>query len=113
MNPDAIDIIGDPAVIKKIIELAKSEKLTVSEPMAAGSISDALDAPFGVDEIRAVADIVTIVMSAGVSVVGFLAAVKALLAKSETATGAEPVVAVRHTKTQKKDWSSWCKYQYF
>jgi hypothetical protein len=94
---EAIDLIGDPAVIAKIVVLAKSQGFSVSEPMPVNSISDALDAPFGLDEFRQIAETVTVMSSAGVSFVGFLAAVKSLLGKSETSTGGEPSVEAKHT----------------
>jgi hypothetical protein len=102
MSAQAIDVVGEPAVIAKIVQLATSSGFTSSKPMPTDSISDALDAPFGVDEIRQVCETVTLVASTGVSVVGFLAAIKSLLSTSETDSGAEPAVEVKHTNGQRK-----------
>jgi hypothetical protein len=102
MDQDAIDIIGEPAVIAKIVEAAKSNGFACSQPMPTESISDALDAPFGVDEIRQVCEAVTLISGAGVSVVGFLATVKKLLSTVETDSGVEPAVEIKRTKNQRK-----------
>ncbi|WHU01733.1 MULTISPECIES: hypothetical protein [unclassified Sphingomonas] len=100
MNSQTIDVIGDPALIAAIAALARQEGHAASEPMLTESISDALDAPFGVDEIRQVCEVVTIMMGAGTSVVGFLAAVKALLKRSEPKGGGETAVIVNDTQSQ-------------
>ena len=102
MDRDAIDIVAEPAVIAKIVHLATSSGFTASKPMPIDSISDALDAPFGVDEVRQVCEAVTLMAGAGVSIVGFLASVRSLLPKIETDSGAEPVVVVKRTKGQRK-----------
>jgi hypothetical protein len=95
-------MVGEPAIIAKIVELAASSGFTCSKPMPVDSISDALDAPFGLDELKQVCETVTLIAGAGVSVVGFFAAVKNLLARSESDSGAEPTVEVKHTKGQRK-----------
>jgi hypothetical protein len=100
MTVAAIDIIGDPAVIAKIAELARSEGLAVSEPMLTDSVSDALDAPFGVEEVRQVCEVITVMATTSTTVVGFLAAVKSLLKRSETSTGQPPTVEVKRTSGQ-------------
>ena len=102
MTQDAIDVVGEPTIIAKIIELAKSSGFTPSKPMPTELISDPLDAPFGLDEIRQVCETVTLIAGTGVSVVGFLGAVKNLLSKSETPSGAEPMVEIKHTRGQRK-----------
>jgi hypothetical protein len=95
-----IDIVGDPAIIARVVELAEAEGHRASQPMSTQSVSDALDAPIGVEEVRQVCEVVTVMMGTGTSVVGFLAAVKMLLGKSETKSGEKPKVTVKRTKDQ-------------
>jgi hypothetical protein len=102
MTEEALDLIGDPAIIAKIVTLAQSQGLLTSKPMPTESISDAFDAPFGMDELKQVCEVITVVANTGTSAVAFLAAVKLLLSKSETRSGTEPMVAVRKTKGQRK-----------
>lgn len=96
-----IDLIGDPEIIARIAELARNEGHVASEPMASESITDALDSPFGAEEVKHVCDVVTVIMHTGTSVAGFLAAVRALLHRSESSHGQESSVEVRETAGQK------------
>lgn len=102
MTSKMFDLIGDPAIMKEVAQIASKYGAQASEPMPTESISDPLDAPIGADEIRSICEVVTIVANTGVSIVAFLAAVKALLANSETTDGSTPKIEVRETKTQKK-----------
>ena len=70
--------------------------------MPTDSISDALDAPFGVDEIRPVREIVTVITGTRNSLTGFLASIRNLLSVSETDSGADPAVDLIQTKGQRK-----------
>jgi hypothetical protein len=101
MQTETLDFIGDPAVIAKVAALAKSEGLLVSEPMQTESISDALDAPFGAEEIRQVCEVITVVMGAGVSVTRLLIEIKKLLPQIETTNGKAATVEARRTSDQK------------
>ncbi|MEO0666728.1 MAG: hypothetical protein AAFZ99_02320 [Pseudomonadota bacterium] len=101
MSKKIFDIQATPNLMPEIIELAKQHNLTAAEPMALDSSSDALDAPLGVDEVRQVLEVVTLMATTGTTVVGFLAAVKALMAKSEEEDGSEPKAKVVDTATQR------------
>lgn len=102
MSKEELDLIGDPVIIAKIATLAQSQGHLTSKPMPTESISDAFDAPLGMEEVKQVCEVITVVLSTGMSAVTFFSTVKALLHKSETQSGAEPVVEVRKTKGQKK-----------
>jgi hypothetical protein len=103
MNDNAIDLVGDPAVVAKVVELAIAKGLSVSKPMPTESIGEALDAPFGVDEGIQVAQVVTVIVSSGmIGVVEFLEDIKSLLGRTEPTIGSEPVLEVRPTRNRQK-----------
>lgn len=102
MDEKFIDIRATPKLMPHIVALAEEYGLEASEPMAVDSTSDALDAPLGVDEIRQVLEVVTLVATTGTSMVGFVAALKALLKSFEEDDGSEPQAALAETRSQKE-----------
>lgn len=101
MSEKIFDVEAEPTIMAEVIVLAKEHGIEASTPMAKDSTSDALDAPLGVDEVRQVMELVTMIATTGGSVVGFLAAVKALLGKSESTEKPEPEIIVIDTRTRK------------
>ena len=102
MAEKIFDIQATPKMMAEIEQLARQHGLTPSRPIALDSSSDALDAPLGVDEARQVLEVITLIASTGTTVVGFLAALKALLGKSEEEDGSIPTATVVDTETQKR-----------
>jgi hypothetical protein len=97
-----VDIVASPEVMLKIVALAKELGVEVSAPMAVDSSSDALDAPLGVDELRQVLEVVTLIATTGTAIVGLLAAIKNLLGRSEAENKREPQVIVVETISRRK-----------
>ena len=97
---EAIDIIGDPEIIAEAVSLAQAHGLDVSEPMSTESISDALDGPFGAEEIRQLCETITVIISTGTAIITFLTALKKLLKRAEDPRGPKRQVSVKKTKTQ-------------
>ena len=102
MAEKIIDIVASPKLMSKIVILAEKHGIETSVPMAVESTSDALDAPLGVDELRQVLEVVTLIANTGITVVSFLAAIKVLLNTSEEEDGRDPKVRVVETKTQRE-----------
>ncbi|HEX8645188.1 MAG TPA: hypothetical protein VF702_14860 [Allosphingosinicella sp.] len=102
MAEKVFDIIATSKLMPDIVELAEKYGIEASAPMAVDSSSDALDAPLGVDELRQVLEVVTLIASTGTTVVGFLAAVKALMQRSEEDNGREPQARVVETMTRRE-----------
>lgn len=102
MTEKIFDLQATPKLMPRILSLAEEHGLTASLPMAKDSSSDALDAPLGVDEVRQVMEVITLIASTGTTVVGFLAALKLLIGQSEEDDGKEPKVEVLATESQKK-----------
>ena len=99
MIPDTLDIVGDAETIAQIAKLAHEHGLRTSVPRAMDSVSDALDSPIGPDEIRAACEVITVIATTGTTVVGFFAAVKALLKSSGDGKDSKSV-DVMETKSQ-------------
>jgi hypothetical protein len=102
MTEKIFDIIATPKLMPEIVALAIDHGIEVSAPMAVDSSSDALDAPLGVDALRQVLEVVTLIASTGTTVVGFLAALKMLMKKSEEEDGREPKASIVETVTQRR-----------
>src|SRR4051812_21933046 len=102
MTEKVFDIIATPKLMPEIVALAKEHGIEASAPMTVDSSSDALDAPLGVDEMRQVLEVVTLIASTGTTMVGFLVAVKALLKTSEEEDGRQPKASVVEFMTRRK-----------
>lgn len=96
-----IDIVATPKLMAEILALAKALDIEASTPLPIDSSSDALDAPLGVDGVREVLEIVTLIVSTGTTVVEFLNAVKALMKRTED-DGREPRADIIENSTQRK-----------
>lgn len=101
MTERLVDIIAAPEIMSNIIKLDETEKMEKSKPMALDSVSEALDSPFGVDEVKQVMEVVTLVSQSGLEIIGLIAAIKALLGGDNNSDQKTKKVEVRETHTQK------------
>jgi hypothetical protein len=81
MAEETLRISAPISIVPEVLQLARMEGATVSDPQPASSTADPLNAPITGGDIQAAAEVVTVVFAAGSAAVKFLGSVLDLAKK--------------------------------
>jgi hypothetical protein len=97
MEDNIISIEGESELIHELNKLMVSDGIQKSKPVQKSSLADPLDASIGAEEVKTIAEVITVIFKAGIGMLSFVTAVKALFANK-----AGKKLVVRDPKTGKK-----------